>query len=110
MGAGGGCQLITPSEGALNKSSIQQCQQALTPSDSFCVLAAGWPQVHSVEDVVAVLRSGYELRQTSGSDETSRSHTVFTLSVVQPQRDGQPPVTGTCTVTAGSWQGCGWGW
>lgn len=58
-----------------------------------------------MEDVVAVLRSGYELRQTSGADETSRSHTVFTLSVVQPQRDGQPPVTGM--VTAGSWQGCG---
>lgn len=53
-------------------------------------------QVSCVEDMLAVLRAGYALRATSATaanDVSSRSHTVFTVSVVT-YRGEQQPVTG----------------
>ncbi|KAG2446452.1 hypothetical protein HYH02_008444 [Chlamydomonas schloesseri] len=53
-------------------------------------------EVASVEDMLAVLRAGYALRATAATaanDVSSRSHTVFTVSVVT-YRGEQQPVTG----------------
>ncbi|KAG2433847.1 hypothetical protein HXX76_008203 [Chlamydomonas incerta] len=53
-------------------------------------------EVSSVEDMLAVLRAGYALRATAATaanDVSSRSHTVFTVSVVT-YRGEQQPVTG----------------
>ncbi|PNW76143.1 hypothetical protein CHLRE_12g546100v5 [Chlamydomonas reinhardtii] len=53
-------------------------------------------EVSCVEDMLAVLRAGYALRATSATaanDVSSRSHTVFTVSVVT-YRGEQQPVTG----------------
>ncbi len=54
------------------------------------------PQVSSAEEVLSVLKEGAALRTTASTalnDVSSRSHTVFTISVVQ-YRDGNKPVTG----------------
>lgn len=48
-------------------------------------------QVKTVDDVMTVVKSGYALRQTASTaqnDVSSRSHTVFTLTVVQYPEDG----------------------
>ncbi|PNG99370.1 Kinesin-like protein KIF17, partial [Tetrabaena socialis] len=53
--------------------------------------------VTSVEAMLAVLRAGYSLRATAATaanDVSSRSHTVFTVSVVTYRGDNQQPVTG----------------
>ncbi|KAG2484404.1 hypothetical protein HYH03_016818 [Edaphochlamys debaryana] len=53
-------------------------------------------EVTSAEDMLAVLRAGYALRSTAATaanDVSSRSHTVFTVSVVTYRGD-QQPVTG----------------
>ncbi|GFH14354.1 kinesin-like protein [Haematococcus lacustris] len=53
-------------------------------------------QVKSPAEVLEVLRDGTSFRSTASTaqnDVSSRSHTIFTLSVVQ-RRDGQRPITG----------------
>lgn len=57
-------------------------------------------QVKSVDEMLGVLRAGQALRATASThqnDVSSRSHTCFTISVVQ-YRDGCKPVTGACNI------------
>lgn len=49
-------------------------------------------EVASVDEVLAVLKAGMAARAVGG-DVSSRSHAVFTISVVQ-YRENQPPITG----------------
>jgi hypothetical protein len=54
-------------------------------------------EVTSVHDVMAVLNAGYGLRRTNATnmnEVSSRSHTVFTISVVSTQSDGSHPLVG----------------
>ncbi len=54
------------------------------------------PQVASADEALSILRDGVSLRATASTalnDVSSRSHTVFTISIVQ-YRDGNKPVTG----------------
>ena len=48
-------------------------------------------QVHSIQDVMSIIKIGNTLRQTAWTaqnDVSSRSHAVFSLSVVQCATDG----------------------
>jgi len=66
------------------------------PSGMTLVKDLTYVEVSKVEDVMSILKAGYALRQTASTaqnDVSSRSHTVFTISVVQ-YRDGHQPVTG----------------
>ena len=63
---------------------------------SFILSPFPRPQVTDPLDVMAIVQEAAQLRTTASThhnDVSSRSHTVFTLSVVQ-QRDTRKPVTG----------------
>eukprot|EP00197_Chlamydomonas_leiostraca_P006322 CAMPEP_0202863706 /NCGR_PEP_ID=MMETSP1391-20130828/4234_1 /ASSEMBLY_ACC=CAM_ASM_000867 /TAXON_ID=1034604 /ORGANISM="Chlamydomonas leiostraca, Strain SAG 11-49" /LENGTH=396 /DNA_ID=CAMNT_0049543365 /DNA_START=31 /DNA_END=1218 /DNA_ORIENTATION=+ len=75
------------------KSSLDVMED---PSGQTSVKELTYIEVGSAAEVLHVLRDGQALRATASTnqnDVSSRSHTVFTISVVQ-YRDGNKPVTG----------------
>ena len=99
-GGGSGKPRLSPQTSSSSYASSDPTNLELYEDAAGLTLVKGLTlvEVASAADVLSLLKAGFAARQpASGAvgDVSARSHTVFTLSVVQ-YREGHQPITGTC--------------